>query len=83
MTKNVVVECPIVVGNVKPKDQGSTRKVPRLVVNAEGEGMWDSRSTSSYHGKKNIVEWSEVSEIPRFLADGDDEEDDIVRHLSI
>jgi len=78
MTKAVVVDCPIVVGNVKPKDQASMRKVPRLVVNAEGEGMWDSQSTGSrdmYQGRKNIVEWSEVSEIPRFLAGGDFEDD--------
>jgi hypothetical protein len=81
ITKAIVVDCPIVVGNVKPKDRASMRKVPRLVVNAEGEGMWDSQSTGSreiHHGRKDIVEWSEASEIPRFLAGGDFEEDDIV-----
>ena len=81
MTKAIVVDCPIVVGNVKPKDQTSTRKVPKLVINVEGEGTWDSQSTSSkdqYHGRNNIVEWSEVCETPRFLAGGDIEEDDIM-----
>jgi len=81
MTKAIVVDCPIVVGNVKSKDQASTRTVPKLVVNAEGEGTWDSRSTNSkdqYHGRKNIVEWSELCEIPRFLAGGDVEDDDII-----
>lgn len=82
MTKMVVVDCPIVVGNVKPKEHGSmTRKVPRLVVNAEGEGTWDSQSTSSRdlsHVRKNIVEWSEFCEIPRFLVGGHVDEDDIL-----
>jgi hypothetical protein len=81
MTKAIVVDCPIVVGNVKPKDPASTRSVPRLVVNAEGEGTWDSQSTKSkdqYHGRKNIVEWSELCEIPRFLAGGDVDEYDIM-----
>lgn len=80
MVKTIVVDCPIVVGNVKPKNQPSARKVPRLVINAEGEGTWDTLSTSSkdqHHGRKNIVEWSEVCEIPRFLAGGDVDEDDI------
>jgi hypothetical protein len=80
--KTIVVGCPIVVGNVKPKEHRVTRKVPMLVVNEEGEGIWDSQSTSSSLTKrkserKNIVEWSETCEIPRFLADGDFDEDDM------
>jgi hypothetical protein len=80
--KTIVVSCPIVVGNVKPKEQRAARKVPMLVVNEEGEGIWDSQSTSSSLTKrkserKNIVEWSETCEIPRFLADGDVDEDDM------
>jgi len=81
MTKTIVVDCPIVVGNVKPKKPASKRKVPRLVVNAEGEGTWDSQSTSSRdqcHGRKNIVEWSEACEMPRFLAGGDVDENDLI-----
>lgn len=80
--KTIMVGCPIVVGNVKPKEQRMTRKVPRLVVNEEGEGIWDSQSTASSLSKRNnernnIVEWSETSEIPRFLADGDVDEEDM------
>ena len=80
--KTIVVSCPIVVGNVKPKEQRATRKVPMLVVNEEGEGIWDSQSTNSSLTKRksertNIVEWSETCEIPRFLADGDVDEDDM------
>jgi hypothetical protein len=80
--KMIQVGCPIVVGNVKPQEQKVTRKVPRLVVNEEGEGIWDSQSASSSLGRRknvrtNIVEWSETSEIPRFLADGDVDEDDV------
>src|SRR5271170_3063502 len=78
--KVISVECPVVVGNVKPKERGGTRKVPKLVVNAEGEGTWDSQAPSSkdqHNGKKRIVEWSEVCKIPRFLAGGDVDEEDI------
>ena len=81
MTRSIMVDCPIVVGNVKPKNLASTRRVPKLVVNAEGEGTWDSQSTSSrdqYDGRNNIVECSEVCEIPRFLAGGDIDKDDIM-----
>jgi len=80
-TKVISVDCPVVVGNVKPKDRVGTRKVPRLVVNAEGEGTWDSQTPSSrdqHYGKRRIMEWSEVCEIPKFLAGGDIDEDDIV-----
>jgi hypothetical protein len=79
--KVINVECPVVVGNVKPKERGGTRKVPKLVVNAEGEGTWDSQTPSSkdqHNWKKRIVEWSEVCKIPRFLAGGDVDEEDIV-----
>jgi hypothetical protein len=80
--KTILVGCPIVVGNVKPQEHRMTRKVPRLVVNEEGEGIWDSQSTNSSLSKrknerKNIVEWSETSEIPRFLAEGDVDEEDM------
>ena len=81
-TKAISVECPVVVGNVKPKERGQTRKVPRLVVNAEGEGIWDSQQSMSskdqHYGKRRIVEWSEICEIPRFLAGGEVDEEDIV-----
>jgi hypothetical protein len=81
-TKAICVECPVVVGNVKPKERGQTRQVPRLVVNAEGEGIWDSQQSMSSkdqdYGKRRIVEWSEICEIPRFLAGGEVDEEDIV-----
>jgi hypothetical protein len=78
--KLIVVDCPVVVGNVKPKEGSSTRTIPRLTVNMEGEGVWDSQSTKSSlkDRKKNVVEWSETSEIPQFLPGGDVGEDDIV-----
>ena len=68
---------------MKPKKRAVTRKVPRLVVNAEGEGIWDSpgQGTSSgdqHYRKKEIVEWSETCEIPRFLAGGDVDDEDIM-----
>jgi hypothetical protein len=82
MGKNrvIVVECPVVVGNVKPKGGSPMRKIPRLTVNMDGEGVWDSQSASSSlkDRKRNIVEWSETCEIPQFLAGGDVGEDDIV-----
>ena len=81
-TKVITVECPVVVGNVKPKERGATRKVPMLVVNAEGEGIWDSQQSMTLkdprYGKKTIVAWSETCETPRFLAGGDVDEEDIV-----
>jgi hypothetical protein len=78
--KLIVVDCPVVVGNVKPKDGSSRRTIPRLTVNMEGEGVWDSQSTKSSlkDRKKNVVDWSETSEIPQFLPGGDVGEDDIV-----
>jgi hypothetical protein len=81
-TKAIVVDCPVVVGNVKTKEKSSTRKVPRLIVNSEGEGLWDTQSTSSSKretaGRRNIMEWHETCDIPRVLPCGDVEEDDIV-----
>jgi hypothetical protein len=79
-SKMIVVDCPVVVGNMKPKEGSPTRKIPRLTVNMEGEGVWDSQSTKSSlkDRKKNIMEWSETSEIPLFLSGGDVGEDDIV-----
>ena len=81
-TKVISVECPVVVGNVKPKEgRGATRTVPRLVVNAEGEGIRDSGSTSSkdkHTGKRGIVAWSETCEIPRFLVGDDFDDEDIL-----
>jgi hypothetical protein len=80
--KTITVECPVVVGNVKSKEKESTRKVPRLVVNSEGEGLWDAASTGSStkrsERRRNIVDWSETSELPRVLPCGDVDEDDIV-----
>jgi hypothetical protein len=83
-SKSIVVQCPVVVANVKPKPHENRRKVPRLVVNVEGEGVWDSQSTASSNfsrdranGKRDILEWSPNCEIPRFLAGGDMDEDDI------
>jgi hypothetical protein len=82
-TKAIVVECPIVVGNIKAKEKESRRKVPRLVVNSEGEGLWDTRSTNSstrgvLDARRNIEDWSGTSEVPRVLPCGDIEEDDIL-----
>jgi hypothetical protein len=77
--KVLVVECPFVVGNAKPKELESKRKVPRLVVNSEGDDSWDSPSTSpldaSPTGTDVIAEWVDGCESPRFLAGGDVEED--------
>jgi hypothetical protein len=77
--KTLVVECPFFVGNAKPKDSESKRKIPRLVVNAEGEGNWDSPSTSprdvSRLRTEIISDWAEGCAGPRFLAGGDVEED--------
>jgi len=77
--KTLVVECPFVVGNVKPKESESKRKVPRLVVNAEGEDIQDSLSSSprdvSPVGMDVIAEWIDGCEVPRFLGGGDVEED--------
>jgi len=80
--KTLVVECPFVVGNAKPKESESKRKVPRLVVNAEGEDNRDSSTSSPRdvsRGRTNVVtEWMDGCEVPRFLAGGDVEEDDEV-----
>ena len=78
-SKTLVVECPFVVGNAKPKESESTRKVPRLVVNAEGEGSWDSSTTSprdvSRLRSETIFDWTEGCAGPRFLSGGDVDED--------
>jgi len=83
--KVVSVDCPIVIGNVKPKQPQTNRKIPRLVVNVEGEGTWDAGSTASSTASRDrgipskpIVEWSPDCEIPRFLADGDSGVEDIL-----
>jgi hypothetical protein len=80
--KTISVDCPLVVGNVKPKSKDRSRRVPRLVVSV---GDWDTQSSTSSNfsrdqgaGKKTIVEWTEESEIPRFLPGGDMDEDDIL-----
>ena len=78
--KTLVVECPFVVGNAKPKESESKRKVPRLVVNAEGEDSWDSLTSSPRDVSRMrtdvIAEWTDECEAPRFLAGGDVEGDD-------
>jgi hypothetical protein len=83
--KVVAVDCPIVVGNVKPRPHKSARKIPVLVVNVEGEGLWESHSTTSstfsrehIAAEQPIVEWSPDCEIPKFLAGEEAGEDDIL-----
>jgi hypothetical protein len=78
--KAVAVDCPIVIGNVIPKSSKSARKIPRLVVNVEGEGSWEDQgvaiSGNGHEGNK-ILEWSPDCEIPRFLGNGDVGEEDL------
>ena len=74
--KSVTADCPVVVGNVKPKFPKPSRNIPRLVVNvAEGEDSRDDQGISTSRDKDNerkkIVEWSPECEIPRFLGDGE------------
>lgn len=81
-TKAIVVDCPVTVGNFKPKDRRPAANVPRLVINTDEENVRDSSSLpvpgQGDGGGKRIVQWSDTCEIPVFLPGGDIEEDYIL-----
>ena len=81
MVKTLCAECPIAMGNVKIKATKTETVVPRLILNSEGEGIWDeynlTRVGRRIGEEKRLLTWEAGCEIPRFLSSGDFEEEDI------